>query len=109
MSEAFLHASPVEILARLEAVGRAAAVGAFVLRVGAAHNGFCNVGLDLPRARRTAHGSRLLRLRLHEALERAGVEMAENALAPKVGGDLRGMVQVRAMAARDSAGMRTPS
>jgi hypothetical protein len=39
----------------------------------------------------------LLRLRLHEALERAGVEMAENALAPKVGGDLRGTVQVRAI------------
>ncbi|MEP7120505.1 MAG: hypothetical protein ABJE95_06340 [Byssovorax sp.] len=98
MSEAFLHASPVEILARLEAVSREAAVGGFVLRVGAAHNGFCNVGLDLPRARRTAQGSRMLRLRLHEALERAGVEMAENALAPKVGGDLRGTVQVREVA-----------
>jgi hypothetical protein len=100
MSDAFLHASPADILARLEAVVREAAVGRFVVRVGGDHNGFCNVGLDLPRERHRAQAGRLLRLRLREGLERAGVVMAEDALAPKVGGDLRGTVQVRPPALR---------
>ena len=98
MSDAFLYASPADILARLEAVGRAVAAGSFVVRVGADQNGYCNVGVDLPRARRSAREHRELRLRLRDGLERAGVVLAEDALAPKVGGDLRGTVRVRTAA-----------
>ena len=98
MSEAFLDASPADILARLEAVGREVAAGTFVVRVGADQNGYCNLGVDLPRARRSAQANRELRLRLREGLERAGVVLAEDALAPRVGGDLRGTVHVRKVA-----------
>ena len=110
MSDAFLHASPADILARLEAVGREAAAGSFVVRVGADQNGYCNIGVDLPRARRTAQANRELRLRLREGLERAGVMLAEDALAPKVGGDLRGTVLVRKMTVRSTGALhRTQS
>ena len=95
MSDAFLHASPADILARIEAVAREAAVGRFVVRVGADHDGVCDVGLALPRERRSAHASRMLRLRLREGLERAGVVLIEDALAPTISRDLRGTVQVR--------------
>jgi hypothetical protein len=105
MSDAFLHASPADILARLEAISREAAAGSFVVRVGADQNGYCNIGVDLPRARRNAQASRELRLRLREGLERAGVVLAEDALAPKVGGDLRGTVQVRKVAVRSTGAL----
>jgi hypothetical protein len=95
MSDAFLHASPADILARIEAVAREAAVGRFVVRVGAAQDGFYTVGLDLPRERRGLLASQVLRSRLREGLERAGVVLLEDAAAPTMGGDLRGTVQVR--------------
>ena len=105
MSDAFLHASPADILARIEAVAREAAVGRFVVRVGADQGGFCNIGLALPRERRSPYASRELRLRLREGLERAGVVLIEDALAPPISGDLRGTVQVRPVAARRGEGL----
>jgi hypothetical protein len=42
--------------------------------------------------------TRLLRQRVRDALERAGVILAETALAPPVGGDIRGSVRVREVA-----------
>jgi len=98
MNDAFLHASPADILARIEAVAREAAVGRFVVRVGADQGGFCQVGLALPRERRSPHARQVLRLRLREGLERAGVVLIEDALAPPISGDLRGTVQVRWLA-----------
>jgi len=48
-------------------------------------------------------------LRLREGLERAGVLLAEDALAPKVGGDLRGTVLVRKMTVRSTGLSTRPS
>ena len=49
----------------------------------------------------------MLRARVRDALEAAGVTMAVHALAPRVGGDLRGSVNVRRLERRsgDAAGL----
>jgi hypothetical protein len=91
----FIGATPEDIVARVEAAVSGAAGVAVVVRVGAEVHSYRNVGVDLPRARRSTEEARALRRRVSEAAEAAGVALAENALAPKVGGDLRGSVQVR--------------
>jgi hypothetical protein len=84
-----------EIVARVDAAATAAADGPVLVRVGDDVHGYRNLGVDLLRCRRSAAESRLLRSRVWAALEAAGVVMAQAAVAPKVGGDFRGHVQVR--------------
>lgn len=93
MKETFLNVPAEEILARLRAA--VAQLGVTEINLGGEVHGFCNVGVTLPKKRRSAHESRELRQGVSAALTAAGVLMAENALAPKVGGDLRGQVWVR--------------
>jgi hypothetical protein len=61
------------------------------VRIGGEVFGYRNIGVDFPPGRWSAAEGRLLRA----ALEAAGVPSAENALAPKVAGDLLGNVRVR--------------
>jgi len=95
MSDAFLGAGAEEILARLQAAVREAAGAAVAVRVGAEAYAFRNIGVDLPLGRRSVDERRSLRGRMRDALERAGVTLAENAITPRVAGDLRGSVRVR--------------
>jgi hypothetical protein len=78
--------------------------------VGDEVHGYRNVGIDLPCGRRSATEGRVLHNRVWAALEVAGVVMTETAVAPKVGGDLRGNVLVRdvAMSWGDASGLAQP-
>jgi hypothetical protein len=93
----FLGFSPADVAARVGAVASEAAGGPVVVRVGDEVFGCCNVGVDLAptRRRRPAAAGRALRRRVLDALERAGVVLAELAIAPRVAGELRGSVRVR--------------
>ncbi len=95
VSSAFLDFTSAAVAARVQAVATAAAGGPVVVRVGDEVHGFRNVGVDLPRARRSAAEGRLLRNRVRAALEGAGVILAPTAIAPKVEGDILGNVRVR--------------
>jgi hypothetical protein len=110
MSRAFLDLAAADINARVQAISDTAAGGPVVVRVGDEVYGYRNVGVDLPCGRRSAAERRLLRNRVRTALEVAGVVMAETAVAPKVGGDLRGNVLVRevAMSWGDASGLAQP-
>ena len=103
MGLAFLDLAPADIVARVEAVAAGAAGGPVRVRVGDEAHRYRNVGVDLPKGRRSASAGRLLRSRVWAALEGAGFVMAENAIAPKVTGDLRGSVRVRKAAASRGA------
>ncbi len=94
----FLGLTPADVVARVSAVASEAAAAPVVVRVGAEVFGCCNVGVDLPDdrgRRRPAAAARSLRRRVQDALEQAGVVLAELALAPRVPGDVRGSVRVR--------------
>jgi len=95
----YLGLEPGEVAERLLAVVARAAAGPMAIHVGDEVFGCRNVGVDLPRRRRSVAETRLLRLRVREALERDGVVLAESALAPRVPGDLTGSVRVREVAA----------
>jgi hypothetical protein len=99
MGRAFLDLAPADIGARVQAIATEAAGGPVRVQVGDEAHGYRNVGVDLPKGRRSAAEGRSLRKRLWAALEGAGVVMAENAIAPKVTGDLRGSVRVHAAVA----------
>ncbi|MFT3773972.1 MAG: hypothetical protein QM820_52050 [Minicystis sp.] len=95
MPSDFLGLSSADVAARLSAIASAAAAGPVDIHLGDDVFGCRNIGVDLPRQRRSATATRLLRQRVRDALERAGVVLAESALAPKVAGDIRGSVRVR--------------
>jgi hypothetical protein len=95
MRSPFLDVTSTAIHARLRAIASDAAGGPCDVRVGPDAFGYRNVGVDLPRARRSADEHLLLRRRVWAALERAGVTMAPSQMAPQVAGDLRGTVCVR--------------
>jgi hypothetical protein len=109
MPDPFLNLTAIDIAARVQAIA-AAAAGPVVVRVGDEVYGYCNVGIDLPRVRRSAAETRLLRNRLSRALETAGVVMAATAGAPRVVGDVLGSVRVRLVAAnwKDASGLAGP-
>ena len=94
----YLGLAPREVGERLSAIASDAAAAPVTIHVGEDVFGCRNVGIDLPRQKRTASATRLLRQRVRDALERAGVVLAESALAPKVAGDIRGSVRVREVA-----------
>jgi hypothetical protein len=102
-----LNLSADEIAARIHASATAAAGAPVLVRVGDEVHGYRNIGVDLPRGRRSAVEGRRLLNRVRAALEARGVPLAETALAPKVGGDIRGSVQVRelALGGGDAAGL----
>jgi hypothetical protein len=110
MLSSFLNLTALDVAARVQTVAAAAARGPVVVRVGDEVFGYRNVGVDLPRGRRSAAEGRLLRNRVWVALETAGVVMAETAGAPKVGGDMLGSVRVREVAANwgDASGLARP-
>ena len=95
MLDAFLGATADEITARIQAAASQAAGGPTVVRVAEEAYGSRNVGIDLPRGRRSAAEGRAMRRRVREALEAAGVALVETAIAPTVAGDMRGTVRVR--------------
>jgi hypothetical protein len=95
MSDAFLGAGADEVARRVEAAVRGAAGAAVVVHVSAEAHGFRNVGVELPLCGRSVAERRTLRGRTREALERAGVTLAQNAITPRVTGELRGSVRVR--------------
>jgi hypothetical protein len=105
MPDSFLDPSTTALTARIHAIASTAAGAPVAVRVGEERHGYRNVGIDLPSGRRSADEKRLLRQRVWEALERSGVVMAPNALAPKVDGDLRGTV--RAMGLQVGGASRT--
>jgi hypothetical protein len=96
---AYLGLGPADIAARVRAVAAAAAAAEVQVHVGDDVFGCRNLGVVLPPGRRSAAATRLLRLRVRDALEKAGVVLAESALAPRVAGDLRGSVRVREVTA----------
>jgi hypothetical protein len=100
-----------DIAARVQAVAATVADGPVVVHVGNEVHGFRNVGVGLPRRRRSANESCLLRKRVWAALEAAGVTMAETADEPKVAGDLLGNVRVRELAVdwRDASRLAGPA
>lgn len=110
MPSDYLGLSPADVVARIHAVASAAASATVTVRLGDEVFGCRNVGLDLPAQRRSATATRLLRARVRDALERAGVILAETALAPRVSGDIRGSVRVREVAPtqKDAAHMLQP-
>jgi hypothetical protein len=69
-SRSFLNASAADVVARVHAAVTTATGGPMVVQVGDEGRGFRNVGVDLPRARRSARESRFLRHRVWTALER---------------------------------------
>lgn len=111
MTPAFLGLSPALVAERVAIAASSAIAAPVVVHVGDDVFGCRNVGVDLPRARRSTVETRLLRARLRDALERAGVVLAESALAPRVAGDIRGSVWVRdaAPTRADASHMITPS
>ncbi|APR84068.1 Hypothetical protein A7982_09417 [Minicystis rosea] len=111
MPSPYLGLAPQEVGERLSAIASGVAAGPVTIHVGEDVFGCRNVGVDLPRARRPAAATRLLRQRVRDALERAGVILAESALSPKVAGDIRGSVRVREVAPSygDASHMLRPS
>jgi len=95
---AFLGLTPIDVISRLLAVAAEAASSPVTVHVGDDAFGCRNVGVELPRGRRSAAATRLLRQRVRAAMEQAGVVLAESALAPRVAGDIRGSVRVREVA-----------
>lgn len=110
MPSAFLGLTTIEVISRLLSIASAAASAPVTVHVGEDAFGCRNVGVELPRGRRSAAATRLLRQRVREALERGGVVLAESALAPRVAGDIRGSVRVREVAPTygDAANMLQP-
>jgi hypothetical protein len=98
MSSPFLNLPEAGIVSRIETIASAAAGEPVVVRVGEEVLGWRNVGVDLPRRRRSAAEGRLLRERVLAALEGAGVVRTATAGAPKVDGQLLGHVRVREVA-----------
>jgi hypothetical protein len=90
---AFLNLPAEEISIRIQDVASAACGARVVVRVGEEAHGYRNVGVDLP----------VLRGRVRAALEAVGVPLAETAIAPKVGGDICGSVQLRETGLASSA------
>jgi hypothetical protein len=111
MASAFVDAAPAQIVARLEALGASAALAPVTARVGEEAFGCRNVGVDLPRARRSTDERRALVNRVRAALEAAGVVLAETAVAPRVRGDVVGNVRVREVEPSwgDGARLATPA
>ena len=107
----FVGLTPVAVEARVSLAASTAAGARVVVHVGEDVFGCRNVGVDLPRARRSAAETRALRQRVRDALERIGVILAESALAPRVMGDVRGSVRVRDVAPTraDASHMLMPS
>jgi hypothetical protein len=95
MASTFLDLAAADIIDRIQAIASAAAGGPVVVRVGEEALGHRNVGIDLPAGRRSAAEGRSLRARMRAALEAGGVPLAENTLAPRVGGVIRGAIPVR--------------
>jgi hypothetical protein len=91
----FVGAPLEDIARRVRDAASAAAGGAVVVEVGDEGFGYRNVGVTLPRARRTKLDSRNLRMRVARAIEAVGVAMWPAAIAPAVRGDLVGSVRVR--------------
>ena len=101
----FLGAPIVDVLARIESAARHAAGAPLTVRVGDVDTlGLRNVAVDLPRGRRTRQASRVLRIRLRDALGAIGVVLAPHALGPRVEGDIRGSVRVREAPPRSATG-----
>ncbi len=111
MEHAFLDVDATEIARRVREAASAAAGAAVEVRVSAEGSAFRNIGVALPRARRTRLETRNLRIRVGRALEAIGVTMYPAGVAPRVGGDLEGSVQVRRVelgGAMDAAGLAAP-
>jgi hypothetical protein len=106
----FIGLSVTDVLSHILAVASSAASAPVAVHVGDDAFGCRNVGIELPRGRRSAEATRMMRLRVREALEQAGVVLAESALAPRVPGDIRGSVRVRVVAPTyaDAAHMLQP-
>lgn len=94
VTRALLDLSAAEVATRIQAVTVTAAVGPVVVRVGDEVHGCRNVGIDLPRGRRSAAEGRALGNRVWAALEVAGVVMVATAGAPRGTGDILGNVRV---------------
>lgn len=95
MPSAYLGLAPADIAARLLSLASAVADAPVVIHLGGDVFGCRNVGVELPRRRRSTMETRLLRQRVRDALERGGVVLAPSALAPRVPGDIHGSVRVR--------------
>lgn len=94
MRDVFIGATPDQIIARLREVAEPIAAGPVIVRLSEESHGFRNVGLDLPKRRRSRLESLNLKRNVAYALGRAGWTWAPHALVQKVEGDLLGSVQV---------------
>jgi hypothetical protein len=91
----FVGLGPEEIARRVRDAVASVAGGPVELRIGAEGSCYRNVGVVLPRARRSRLEAVNLRVHVARALEAAGVTMWPAAIAPRVGGDVEGSVRVR--------------
>jgi hypothetical protein len=97
VEHAFLDVPPEEIARRVHEAAILASGGPVEVRVGAEAWGYRNVGVSLPRARRSRLEAANLRVQVSRAIEAAGVTLSPSANAPRVGGDIEGSVRVRAV------------
>jgi hypothetical protein len=95
MEHAFLDTAPEEIARRVAEAASAVAGDGVAVRVGLEAWGYRNVGVSIPRARRSRLEAANLRLHVSRAVEAAGVTLWPSANAPRVGGDIEGSVRVR--------------
>jgi hypothetical protein len=91
----FVGTSPIEIETRIREAATSAAGAPVVVHVAEEAWGLINVGVSLPRTRRTRLASRNLRMTVARALEAVGVSLWPAAIAPRASGELRGSVRVR--------------
>jgi hypothetical protein len=100
VEHACLDVAPEEIARRVHEAASLAFGEPVEVHVGAEAWGYRNVGVSLPRARRSRLEAANLRLRVSRAIEEAGVTLWPAANAPRVGGDIEGSVRVRAVLLR---------
>jgi hypothetical protein len=110
VARAFLNLAPDEIAARLQAAASAAAGAPVLVRVGDEVHGYANVGVDLPRGRRSAAEGRLLRNRVRAAARGGGRAAGGDGPRPSAEGDVRESIQVRdvTVSRSDLASIVTP-
>jgi hypothetical protein len=100
VEHAFLDVPPEEIARRVHEAACLVAGGPVEVRVGAEAWGHRNLGVSLPRARRSRLEAANLKLHVSRAIEEAGVTLWPAANARRVRGDIEGSVRVRAVLLR---------
>jgi hypothetical protein len=100
VEHAFLDVAPEEIARSVHEAASLVVGGPVEVRIGAEAWGYRNVGVSLPRARRSRLEAANLRLHVSRAIEEVGVTLWPSANAPRVGGDIEGSVRVRAVLLR---------